>query len=441
VQFFVSRLVDIMALPLNEIVERHPDPVAELSVDEVREAMRGLTGEFMARVEAIAPVEPAPGAARETTLDIIPVANTDLGWSDWRPSRVWQYNSSDPYHNLNPELVQATDALIEGTMDVTEQLDSSVDPGLAYLDPRRARKGATVPTQVLRECDPEMGKWMEMLPAAECLQPVAHPWSDKDMVVWDEANQTFVDVPNSPALRALGGASNDGRGVREREAFERMVVSAFADGTPLPDNTLRITSLGTGTGEPAIDSGLAAMHGRGKVVVRGVDNSPGSLRIAEYLAARKQAAVGEDALEFTPVRANLLEEDSLAAAVREAAASVYEAVGFAEYAPSERATDSQERGLQRRTGAVGLLSAEGFYRTVYANMPSGSILVTGNIRRDSPQARFVTEGLGWPYIMQRGTQEYLAILRNAGIPGENVQLFVPGEDSAGVYNLVVITKP
>ena len=261
------------------------------------------------------------------------------------------------------------------------------------------------------------------------------------MVVWDKASESFVELETSPALRALAGGSNDGRAVREREAWERMVVAAFASERSLPDNVLRITSLGTGTGEPAIDSGLAAMEDRGgKVEVYGVDVSPDSLRVAEHLAEGKTASAAPGSLEFTGINANLLAERDLARVVRETGASVYEAIGFAEYVPSEAPDNPAEARLRSVMEKRGLLSAEGFYRTIYSNMPEGSVLVSGNIRSDSPQGQFVTEGLGWPLILQRDTQRYLDILQGAGIPGEAVQLFTPGPESAGVYNLVMITK-
>ena len=430
-----------MAGAAQELTVKSPESRAITSEADVVAEMQTVTGDFMATVNATPPIEPAPGEARDTEM-IVYLSAQEAASGAWHPNRVLEYASFDPYQKLNPVLTQATTDLIERTMGVTDALGTSQEPTLAYLDSRRARNGknATIVTKMLAACDQTMGQWMNRLPNAECLRPVAHPWADLGMVVWDEATKTFQELKSSPALLALAGGSNDGRAVREREAWERMMIKAFVAEHP-DEHTLRLTSLGTGTGEPAIDSGLAAMkHREGRLEVHGVDAIEESLRVAEHIAEQKQSSVGPGSLHFEGHFANLLSEEKLAEVVSKTEAHVYEAIGFAEYVPSEYASNEAERHMRAVMGSRNLLSAEGFYKTIYDNMPAGSILVTGNMRDDSPQGRFVTEGLGWPLIIERSTEEYLSILRNAGIPGEAVELFVPGSKSAGVYNLVKITK-
>jgi len=403
--------------------------------------MRDATRRFVAAVTSTDPVEPPPGPARETLLRVHPLHDAEVGRHECRPAVTRLYESSDPYHELNPCLVWATTDLIERTMAITRDLESSDDASLAYLDVRRARKRPTVVTRTLAECDPGLGAWMKRLPAAECLQPAAHPWTDAGMLIWDGDAQRVREIAPTPALRALTGASNDGRAVRERAAWERMIVAAQVGERDLQGDTLRIVSLGTGTGEPALDAGLAAMRdGAERVEVLGVDIDPDSLRIAEHLAHCKQALADPGALRFTACRANLLQEKHLARVVREGAAHLYEAIGFAEYVPSGNTTDPTERHMRERMARLGMLSAEGFYRTIYEHMPYGSTLLTGNMRDDSPHGRFVTSGIGWPSLILRSTERLVGVLGAAGIPGDAIRLYLPGPGSAGVYNLVTVTK-
>jgi hypothetical protein len=239
------------------------------------------------------------------------------------------------------------------------------------------------------------------------------------------------------------GASGDGRAVREREAWERAMMLEAIHEMDLPDGALTITSLGTGTGEPAMDTALDVMnqiHGEGSftVTVNGVDLNAASLAVASHIAKEKQTS---GALEFIPTPANLLTAEGIALAVSGTQPQVIEAIGFAEYVPSDFAStemEQQQRELMRRGGC---LSAEEFYGAIYENMPQGSILLTGNMRDDSPQASFVIDGLGWKGIIQRSTEDYLSILERAGIPSEAVKLYMPDStESAGVYNLVAIKK-
>jgi hypothetical protein len=109
--------------------------------------------------------------------------------------------------------------------------------------------------------------------------------------------------------------------------------------------------------------------------------------------------------------------------------------------PSDNAPDESERIQRAKMKRMGCMSAQDFYGKIYENMPKGSVLISGNMRNDSPQAPFVVDAIGWQGIIQRSTPDYLRILREAGIPGDAVELYTPDEnDSAGVYNIVAITK-
>ena len=374
----------------------------------------------------------------------------------WQPAEVKAYGSDDPYQRENPELTAATTDWIENTVAVTQRLRAASkelgkdDATLAYLSGKRAAGGRrmTIATETIADADEGIKDWLTHLPDAERLRPVAHPWKDGTTVVYDKEADSFQEISSTPALQALTGGSGDGRAVREREAWERGILPEVIKSELLEDKTLKITSLGTGTGEPSMDTGLAVMNelypdNTGKVQVTGFDVKPLSLKVATHMAEMKrQGLANPESLTFVPRIANLLSEEGIKEAVGGTGANVYEAIGFAEYVPSDHATDPAEIQMRRTMERAGMLSAEDFYGTIYENMPEGAVLITGNMRNDSPQGDFVIDGLGWPGIIRRGTEEYLEILRKAGIPGESVQLFVPDPDkSAAVYNLVAITKP
>lgn len=424
------------------------EPIFERSDDDRRlaaeVAMRLATARFMTAVASHEVIEPP---SRETTITVADADSRPYAIGEWRPT-VKSYSSSDPWQTANPELTLATTAMIDATMDVTRDLVTSRDPALAYLDGKRASGGRkmTVTTQELVGADPTMGQWITGLPKAEFLRPVAQPWQDTTTIVRNPKTGQLSEVASSPALIALVGGSGDGRAVREREAWERNVVTEKITSDQLNGKALRVTSLGTGTGEPAMDSGIAVVQSiigdEGRVVVNGFDLNENSLEIAKHLAAVKGAQLkNPDIVTFNGGLANLLDKEGLALAVSSTDAHVYEAVGFAEYVPRDSATDPTEIEMREKMRRIGLLSAEMFYRTIYENMPKGAVLITGNMRSDSPQGDFVTDGLGWPGIIKRSTQEYLQILHDAGIPSDSVELYVPdSEGSAGAYNLVAISK-
>ncbi len=424
-------------------VPKHEAPIESLHAFAERE-MQIATSRFMVEVAVNAEANVMP-EARDMEIHL---TKTDSGsftlGNGWEPADVYTYSSTDPYQGNNPGMFQAATALIEATIAVANELKGSEDPMLTYLTSQRSRGGkrATVVTKALINMDKSVGDWITSLPDAERLRPVAHPWQDSGTVICD-ANGEIAELPNTPALNALVGGAGDGRAVREREAWEKAVLSRLVDLDRLPGGRLVITSLGTGTGEPAVDTGIALTNLRGiGVTVNGFDINPRSLMVADYLVARKQEQhAGGVAIEFVPRTANILSHEGIKEAVAGTDAQIYEAVGFAEYVPSANATDSLEQKQREIMKKMGCLSAEEFYGAIYESMPKGSILMTGNMRDDSPQAAFVTGGLGWKGIIQRSTESYLQILSDAGIPGNAVGLYVPdGEESAGVYNLVAITK-
>lgn len=432
---YPSNLIDLRPEMSARQLGEHCAAIVSAAADR----FKGIVADYAIR-------EPEHRAERQTTVSFTSEEGSSFARpGGWQPKEAYRYQSFDPYQFLNPDLTEATTELIDTTMAQADILRETNDPTLTYLSARRGSQGKrmTPITRALVESDPIVGEWIVHLPDAERLRPVAHPWSDEATVVMQE-DGSFKEIPNTKELNALVGGAGDGRAVREREGWERECLSVFVKPEQLKDQTLVITSLGTGTGEPAMDTGRAMMQeaygDNSTVVVHGFDVSPKSLKVAEYMASKKEQEEGAR-LEFHGHLTNLLSAEGIQEAVAGTQANVYEAIGFAEYVPSDSATDDIERKQRELTRKMGWLSAEEFYAEVYKNMPKGSVLLTGNMRNDSPQATFVTDGAGWKGIIQRSTEDYLQVLEGAGIPGEAVTLFVPDlQESAGVYNLVAIVK-
>ncbi len=409
-----------------------------------QEAAQAITEVSRSFIDAVAqhPInEPAPHE-RRTQVVSRPVEGVD-GQSSWTPGQCYSYSSQDPFQQTNPELVDAVNTLIDTTMVQIEALRYTQDPELTYLTANRSKGGKkqTLPTKIIASMDSGIGDWVVHLPDAERLRPVAKPWSDEGTIVVDDAGQ-IVEIPQTKALQALVGAGADGRAVREREAWERNTMAELLDTECLDNNELVITSLGTGTGEPAMDTAIDVMNAAYgdsyKIVMNGFDVNPRSLAVAQHIANNKQL---DGQLTFNARMANLLSKEGIQEAVSGTSAHVYEAIGFAEYVPSDGAPTEIERAQRYFMQRAGCLSAQEFYGAIYENMPEGSVLLTGNMRDDSPQASFIVDGLGWKGIIQRSTKDYLRIMQEAGIPGEAVKLYMPDTDnSAAVYNLVAITK-
>lgn len=426
-----------LAVVGSQEVAEEPEDIAE----SAKQVMAAAGRNFLRMIHAHPVAEP-PKEARRTEIEIVP-ADMDVALPAWKPAAAYVYRSYDPFHALNPGLVHATTEYIKAAMDQADILRPTRDPDLTYLSINRSAKGKkpTLLTTMVRATDAGIDDWVSHLPDAERLRPVANPWSDVPTIIYDKG-EGLVEVPQTRALQALVGGAGDGRAVREREAWERFVVGRQIAQVELPDRTFTVTSLGTGTGEPAMDTAIAAIENFQdsttdyKIRVNGYDVNANSLAIAQHIASQKS-----ESLEFIPGIANILSAEGIEQVVGGTQAHVYEAIGFAEYVPSDNAPTEMEQAQRRTMERARCLSAQDFYRKIYEHMPEGSVLVTGNMRDDSPQASFVIDGLGWKGIIQRSTEDYLRILKEAGIPGQAVELFVPDrEQSAAVYNLVVVTK-
>ncbi|HSH18004.1 MAG TPA: hypothetical protein VK978_01335 [Candidatus Saccharimonadales bacterium] len=396
---------------------------------------------YQAAIAEMPAVEPKNPADRLTHVGFSET-EAPVTANGWSPARAYTYHSYDPYQALNPGHVKATADFIDIAKDQINKLRITHDPKLTYLGTDRAKNESTLVTEIVKNMDPGIDAWVSELPAAEGLRPVAKPWNNEPIIVMDETGK-IIDLPQTAALRAFVGGGGDGRAVREREAWERSMMRGILQQAELPDRTLTITSLGTGTGEPAMDTALEVMKaayqdGDYAVVVNGFDISGRSLAIAQDIANRKNVP---ENLAFKPRRANILSAKGIEQAVGTTGANVIEAIGLSEYVPSDGAPTQEEHDKREEMKAKRCLSAQEFYATIYANMPEGSVFLTGNMRDDSPQGDFITDGLGWPGIIRRSTEDYMRILEESGIPGEAVRLYMPDKnDSAAVYNMVAITK-
>ncbi len=423
--------------------EIFPRREAREAVDFVEKYMGSITCRFLDEVESRQikelndPSEKAMGISFHVSDDV----ETETGW---KPKTTYVYTTNHPFAEMNPEVAKAAEKLIKDTIAISRVNKDSGDPELTYLDIQRSKGGKkpTVVTQALISMDKGLGDWIRRLPSSEGIRAVADPYLDGGAVYLDENGEPYFEK-NTKVMCALLGGSKDGRSVIEREAWEELMIHKYAqflEGREGQDNSekLKIASLGSGTGLSVMRAALAVLGSRGEVTVDGFDIDENALKIAEYYSSSLVSSGSE--LRFNPKLGNLLSRDFLRGAVSSSQADVYEAIGLAEYIPSEFATSNDEQKQREIMRRSGMISAEEFYGLVFENMRKGSIFLSGNMRNDCDQTDFVVDGLGWKGIIQRSTLDFLKILERAGIPGNCVEIYQPGKESGRVFNLVKITK-
>lgn len=435
-------------------------PVLEAPTYEgVRDLARAQMQEVAARYAyEVAASDIAVPVDERVRVSVRPAEAGEVPLPDgWTPRSVSIYSTHDPWQTANPGLVGAVRGLIEGTTKVIKQVDGDVEamralgmtvkPGLTYATSNRNAGGKrpTVITEELCKIDPSLCQWINILPNAEGLYPVVHP--NGGTYIRDPQTGEIINRPSSPALMALTAGADNGRAVREREAIAVDYLSYYLarvlDRRAIADGELRLTDLGSGTGDPGMRTALAMLPQlgpNGRVVVNGYDNSESSLAVATRMAQRlSRDHPNGGKLEFRDRFLHILTPDGLRQAVAESGAHIYQSMGVTEYTASENASSRQEQQQYEIMRRMGMVSTEDFYRIVYEAMPEGSVWITGNMQ-PNPELPFVERGLGWGSICARTLEEMTSIQRS-DIPGEAVDMIVPDpKNSAGIYNLFAIRK-
>lgn len=393
-----------------------------------------------------APEQDSPSASRNMSMMFEELDPKEYDLGDWAPARTLRYSYSNPFAEINPELARSSRVLYSDVTAILRGVEAMVGHGdgtLTYIKNGRGSRGGkrfTEITQSLANADLEINAWLRTLPNAECLRVVAHPWPETKTLKLGEDGE-IVERPSSKLLRALVGGEI-GRDVIAREVWERAIMSKHLKQSVVADGRLSITSIGTGTGEPIIDTGIQFLNDIKagsplELEINGFDVNPSALAVADRIA--KEKTTEKVTINFTGNVGNILDPEVLKKAIIDSRPEVVEMIGFAEYVPSVNPAtqgESTQRDLMERMGNV---SAEDFFRIIYENIPEGALILTGNMRDDGSQNSVVFDGFGWGGVIARDTETFLCILKNAGIPQEAVELYVPPE--GGHFNMVAIRKP
>lgn len=221
--------------------------------------------------------------------------------------------------------------------------------------------------------------------------------------------------------------SLDAIGIRTRANVARAVVSEYA--REFEGDEIRELSLACGAAVPVVNIAKEVQNIRPdiKMPITLVDLDDNALNLAKTYATENGLVENQD---FRTYNGNLITNFALRNTL---VGELYEdgkrphiidALGFFEYLPKETRSGRQ--------------LASSFTEHAYESLAPGGKFIFANMLDDRSQLAFNQRGVGWPKIFPRSIEECAEIIEQAGIPKENVKVYIP-ED--GVYAVYEITKP
>lgn len=274
-------------------------------------------------------------------------------------------------------------------------------------------------------------KGLGQLPAVRALRDFDNPTSTETTREWHRLIPKAVGLlfPQNPNLDFIPGTNvkvqeslrpffvhcYDAVGLRSRAAVMSNLMRAHFENLP-DDSQIEWTSLASGAADPVLKA-IQSLNGDGKRIdLRLVDWDEEALAMSEKLAVSHGLEEGQLHLFNRDIKKlpEIANELGRAEAV--------DILGLFEYLPA----------TQNRPYAQMVLA------TAYHQMlEDGGLLVFGNMRSDRPQYHFNQDVVRWPIIKPRSLAEISRIVKEAGIPLENAQMYLPKD---GVYSVVAIRK-
>lgn len=262
---------------------------------------------------------------------------------------------------------------------------------------------------------PAIDAWRTKIPSAQALADLSDPLGNP--TVEDRAGRVFAKDPTAYKWLTL---CTDAVAIRNRGAIMAHAVNQFAEGRQDPDNEhLRWMSIACGTALPAMKAALNAGI-MPELVLVDLDSSAleHTQRIAREIGFVGTMAQRNDINIFVPQEMARLREE------------------LGENGDRPRLIDLM--GIFEYTGDNIGVDPVGFLRSNYDMLHPGGRLVFGQMRDDRPVPDFTMGVIRWPFIEMRSPGEFMQVIKDAGIPAEATQLYLPND---GVYTVGVIDKP
>lgn len=245
--------------------------------------------------------------------------------------------------------------------------------------------------------------WMDMMPSAMALYPLQRP----------DEKYLPNGVKVSAEARNLFRHSQDAVGIRSRAQIMKELVSENAQ-----KGDIDWLSLACGAAVPVLDA-VRELPETTDAKLTLVDFDPQALEFARTLATDQGLMPEKDFhIEASNLVKDLIFKDNFIEKHGEESFDMVDMLGIFEYFDEER-------------GAKLLQNA---YRLV---KPGGKMII-GNMLDTHPTLELNQRAVGWPGIKPRSLEEISQIVEQAGIEGDNVDVYIPQD---GVYAVLEIKKP
>ena len=277
--------------------------------------------------------------------------------------------------------------------------------------------------------DEALRAWRSVIPHAYALLPLTNP-TNIEMIV----NRRGQPVEATELTRDWLTAGTDPWEIRNRgtilaeEVKEVIERHAEAD----PEGTITMVSVGAGTLLPTLQAAMHSGVDTKRVRIVMLENSKGSIDMAEYLADElgfKGEIVAKKIDVFDPavMEATVTELEGQAATV--------DAVGLYEYINEEL---RGSKALQDKPEGYLLAEPIKFMQMIDRMVKPGGRLIIGQMRDDRPNPDFTMGVIGWPYVVMLPPAKLYDMVTEAGFGGSRTKLSLTPK---GVYTMVSIDKP
>lgn len=263
------------------------------------------------------------------------------------------------------------------------------------------------------EDNPALLEWARSMMTAKALYPLQRPYS---------THLPGVTKDNEPLLNGVEIDANsrqfllhglDAIGIRTRAVVMADLVKKYYRA----DEQNRWVSLACGAAVPVLDS-LKCVGDNKNVSLDLIDIDQDALNFADRLASEQGLEKNQ---HYTLHQSNLVKEliisDRLVDSMGEKSAQIVDMMGIFEYFEHPQAVKMM--------------------KNAYRLVDDGGVLIAANMLSSRPQLAFNQRGVGWPGIHPRSTEELAAIVEDAGIDKENVDIYIPTD---GIYAIIELRK-